>query len=160
MGVKKSFMKKMVPQLSVKKGINQVARKEETEEEWRGILSRGEYTGTRQESVKEHNLGEDGIWGLIMDELVGLTGKIKDAIIRSLDSEYGLFLEILFTTLSNIHSYFSNGLQGHIFCSSLELKSVESSAFFCSQFQYNVIEKNFTKNILNLTGFRLNYLPL
>lgn len=56
------------------------------EGEWRSILSRGEQTGTRQESVKEHNLGEDGIWGLIMDELAGLTGKIKDAIIRNLDS--------------------------------------------------------------------------
>ena len=34
--------------------------------------------------MKEHNLREDGGWGLIMDELAGLTGKIKKAIIRSL----------------------------------------------------------------------------
>lgn len=40
--------------------------------------------------MKEHNLGVDDGWGLIMDELTGLAGKIKEAIIRSLDFEYDL----------------------------------------------------------------------
>lgn len=34
--------------------------------------------------MQEHDLGVDGGWGLIMDELVGLTGRIKEAIIKGL----------------------------------------------------------------------------
>lgn len=55
--------------------------------------------------MKEHNLREDGSWGLIMDELAELTGKIKEAITKSLDSEYGLSLEVLFTTFCQIFTH-------------------------------------------------------
>ena len=55
--------------------------------------------------MKDYNLGEGRGWGLIIDAVAGLTGKIGKAIIRSLDSRYSLFLEVLFTAyLSVIYS--------------------------------------------------------
>lgn len=69
------------------------------------LLSRAKEIGRREEATIEHILGEDGGW-----RLAGLTEKTGEGIIRSVKSEYGLFLESLFATfcLSNIHSYFSN----------------------------------------------------
>lgn len=61
--------------------------------------------GTRQEDIEEHELGEEAGWGLVSDDLTGLTGKTGEAMARTLDSEYGFFLEVSFTTyLSVKHS--------------------------------------------------------
>ena len=60
--------------------------------------------------MKDDNLPEGKGWGLIADAVAGLTGEVGKAIIRSLDSEHSLILEVptpLFC-LSNIHIYFSN----------------------------------------------------
>lgn len=66
------------------------------------LLNRGKVTGTRQKGMKDHNLGMGRTWELIIAEPAGLTGKTGKAVIRSLDSEYSLFLEVLFTAFPSV----------------------------------------------------------
>ena len=60
--------------------------------------------------MEDDNLPEGKCCRLIIDAVAGLTGEIGKAIMRHLDSEHSLILDVptpLFY-LSNIHSYFSN----------------------------------------------------